>query len=71
MQHYPMLQRKLLYTGGTCGKRPVTQVWQPRRWRSRCAAGRSRSDGAPVAAYGVVGGARPPSSRCWQTPSRH
>ena len=34
-QHYSLLQRNLLYTAVTRGKRLVVLIAQPRRWRWR------------------------------------
>ena len=42
-QHYAMLQRNLLYTGVTRGKRLVVLVGQKKAVESRCAT--SRADG--------------------------
>src|SRR5258708_29546540 len=45
IQHYAMLQRNLVYTGVTRGKRLVILVGQRRRWRSRSRERRRDDDG--------------------------
>ena len=53
-QHYPMLQRNLLYTGVTRGKRLVVLVGQRKAWRSpskergRDGGGQSCESGFPA-----------------------
>ena len=60
-QHYPMLARKLLYTGMTRGKRLVVLVGQP---RARSRRSRSRHRPPPTAADRAGGAAdRTPGSR--------
>ena len=61
-QHYVMLARNLLYTGGTRGKRLVVLIGRARRWRSRCAtvaAGGGRRNSARMAAQDQKAGHGP------------
>src|SRR5499433_1232417 len=57
-QHYPMLQRNLVYTGVTRGKRLVVLVGSGRRWRSPSTA-RRRGGGGRSCANGSHANKKP------------